>query len=130
MQEDYLSTLRPFRTPQKEHERSDLLLTFSEPLLRATHHEFRAFKEWILTVQDEYDSSPLKHPLVVTLFQTYAHVFPKEIPTGLSPKHDIQHHIDLIREAIFPNKSAYRMNPKDTMRIQRQVEELVSKGLV
>ena len=30
----------------------------------------------------------------------------------------------------MPNKPAYRMNPKDTEEIQRQVEELVSKGLV
>ena len=31
---------------------------------------------------------------------------------------------------MLPNKPAYRMNPKDTMEIQRQVEELISKGLV
>jgi len=31
---------------------------------------------------------------------------------------------------VLPNKPAYRMNPKDTMETQRQVEELISKGLV
>jgi len=45
-------------------------------------------------------------------------------------KRDILDHIDLIPGAIFPNKLAYRMNRKDTMEIQRQVEELVYKGLV
>ena len=37
----------------KKPDRSDLFLTFSEPLLKASHHEFRAFKDWILTSLDE-----------------------------------------------------------------------------
>jgi len=41
-----------------------------------------------------------------------------------------QHHIDIIPEANLPNKQAFRMNPKDTLEIQRQMEELISKGLV
>ena len=48
----------------------------------------------------------------------------------LPPKRTIQHHIDLIPGAIVPNKPAYRINPKETMEIQRQVEELISKGLI
>jgi len=49
---------------------------------------------------------------------------------GLPPKRDIQHHIDLIPGSILPNKPAYRRNPKETMEIQRQVKELMLKGLV
>jgi len=37
---------------------SDLLLTCSEPLLKASHHEFKAFREWILTSCEE-STSPL-----------------------------------------------------------------------
>ena len=73
---------------------------------------------------------PPKTPVVVALLQTYVPVFPQEIPAGLPPKTDIQHHIYLIPGAILPNKPAYQMNPKDREDIQRQVEELVSKGLV
>ena len=57
-------------------------------------------------------------------------MFHEEIPFGLPPKRDIWHQIDLIPGAILPNKPAYRMNPKDTIEIQRQVEELIYKGLV
>jgi len=113
----------------KKPDHSDLFLTFSEQLLKASYHEFRAFKYWILTSQEESESSPSKHPLAISLLQTYAHVFLEEIPTGLPPKRDIQHHIDLIPGAILPSKPSYRMNPKDTEEIQWQVEELVSKEL-
>ena len=68
--------------------------------------------------------------MAVALLKLYSHVFPEEIPSGLPPKRSIEHHIDLIPGAILPNKPAYRMNPKDTIEIQRQVEELISKGLV
>jgi len=70
------------------------------------------------------------HPLATKLLKEFSHVFPEEIPSGLPPQRSIQHHIDLISGAILPNKPAYRMNPKDTLEIQRQVEELISKGLV
>jgi len=70
------------------------------------------------------------HPLATKLLKEFSHVFPEEIPSGLPPQRSIQHHIDLIPGAILPNKPAYRMNPKDTLEIQRQVEELISKGLV
>ena len=52
------------------------------------------------------------------------------IPMHLPPKRDIQHHIVLIPCSILPTKPAYRINPQETMEIQRQVEELMSKGLI
>ena len=79
---------------------------------------------------DEPETTTPSHPLAVALLKAFAHVFPEEIPTGLPPKREIQHHMDLIPGAVLPNKPAYRMNPKDTNEIQRQVEELVTKGLV
>jgi len=120
----------PQTKPTKNQSKTDLLLACSEPILKATQHEFKAFKEWILTVEDEPESPPLTHPLAISLLKKYSYLFPEEIPSGLPPKREIQHHIDLIPGAILPNKPAYRMNPKDTMEVQRQVEELVSKGLV
>jgi len=68
--------------------------------------------------------------MVVALLAKFTHVFPEEIPSGLPPRRSIQHHIDLIPGAILPNKPAHRMNPTETREIHRQVEELISKGLV
>ena len=42
--------------PQTKSKQFDLVLTFSEPLLKASIHEFKAFKEWILNIQDEPDT--------------------------------------------------------------------------
>ena len=116
--------------PQKKPEHSGCLLTFSEPLRQASYHEFKAFKEWILNIQEEPETPLPSHPIAISLIHQFCHLFPEEIPTGLPPKRDIQHHIDLIPGSVLPNKPAYRMNPFETMEIQRQVEELMSKGLV
>jgi len=102
----------------------------NESVLKASFHEFKAFKDWILLLEDEAETTPSFHPLVVSLLKRFQHLFPEEMPSRLPPKRDIQHHINLILGAILTNKPAYRMNPKNTMEVQRQVVELILKGLV
>ena len=48
---------------QKNPEHSDLLLTCNEPLLKASYHEIKALKEWILVALDESESSAPNHPI-------------------------------------------------------------------
>jgi len=83
----------------------------------------------IFFIPSQNGTKPPLHALASQLLQDFSHVFSKEIPSDLPPQISIQHHIDLIPGAIPPNKLAFRMNPKDTLEIQRQVEELISKGL-
>jgi len=96
-----------------------LILTCSDSLLKATHHEFKAFKAWILISLEESETPYPTHPLAIALLKLYSYVFSEEIPPGLPPKRSIQHHKDFIPGAILPNKPAYRMNPKETMKMQR-----------
>ena len=105
--------------PQKKPKHIDCLLFVNEPILKASQHEFKAFKKWILSIQDEPENMMPTHPIAKTLIEKFCHVFPEEIPTSLPLKRDIQHYIDLILGSILPNKPAYRMNPKDTNEIQR-----------
>ncbi|GKU97098.1 hypothetical protein SLEP1_g10278 [Rubroshorea leprosula] len=49
---------------------------------------------------------------------------------GLPPMRDIQHAIDFIPGSVIPNKPTYRMNPQEYAKLQRQVKELMEKGLV
>jgi len=118
--------------PQTNKGHSDLLLTFSEPLIKASNHESKAFKEWTLTSHEESEAPSSRHPHPSPYLTIFLMSFqnPEDIPPGLPPKRSIQHHSELISKAIFPNKSVYRMNPKETMEVQRQVDESVSKGFV
>lgn len=48
-----------------------------------------------------------------TILQEFGDVFPKEAPPGLPPLRGIEHHIDLVPEAVLPNRPAYRSNPQE-----------------
>ena len=57
-------------------------------------------------------------------------MFPNDVPIGLPPIRRIEHQIDFVLGAIIPNRPTYRSNPKETKELQRQVEELLTKGHV
>ncbi|RVW44855.1 hypothetical protein CK203_087056 [Vitis vinifera] len=60
----------------------------------------------------------------------YEDVFPNDVPSGLPPIRGIEHQIDFVSGATIPNRPAYRSNPEKTKELQRQVEELLTKGHV
>lgn len=55
---------------------------------------------------------------------------PYEIPIGLLPMRNIQHHINLLLGLALLNKVAYRMNPMQQAELQRQDDELIAQGLI
>jgi len=61
-----LATLPPSKLheiqPQTKPKQVDCFLSVSEPILKASQHEFKAFKERILSIQDEAESLLLTHP--------------------------------------------------------------------
>ena len=57
-------------------------------------------------------------------------MFPNDVPIGLPPIRRIEHQIDFVLCVIIPNRPTYRSNPKETKELQRQVEELLTKGHV
>jgi hypothetical protein len=68
--------------------------------------------------------------LAVSLLQEFEHVFPKEMPNELPPIRGIEHQIEFVPGAAIPNRPAYKSNPEETKELQRQVEDLMSKGYV
>ncbi|GJS71411.1 putative CCCH-type zinc finger family protein [Tanacetum coccineum] len=67
---------------------------------------------------------------VLPLVNDFSDIFPDDIPAGLPLMREIQHCIDFVPGASIPNKPAYRMNPKEFAELQRQVTELLEKGLI
>jgi hypothetical protein len=64
------------------------------------------------------------------LLKEFKDVFPDELPKGLPPIRGIEHQIDLVPGASLLNRPAYRCNPEEAKKIQRQVGELLEKGYV
>ncbi|KAL4574987.1 hypothetical protein LXL04_021827 [Taraxacum kok-saghyz] len=102
-------------------------------LLKAEQHEFHSFQEFILLGCEEDEDAPKpnhKHPLIKPLLQSYQHVFPTEIHSGLPPMRTIQHKIDLLPGSVLPNKPVYRANPQELAEIKKQIDGLLHKGLI
>ncbi|XP_010530494.1 PREDICTED: uncharacterized protein LOC104807077 [Tarenaya hassleriana] len=76
-------------------------------------------------------SEQIVHPPEITrLLECFQDIFPEETPAGLPPIRGIEHQIDLVPGAPLPNRPAYRMNPEETKELQKQVQELLSKGYI
>jgi len=121
-----LKPTSPFKA--KGNPQMDVLPT---TLLKSRMNEFEPYKEGIFLGQELILGMASTPSLIKRLLHTFKHVFPKEIPHGLPPKRSIQHKIDLITCSTLPNKPlAYRMNLKEAQEIQRQVDDLLAKGLI
>ncbi len=55
---------------------------------------------------------------------------PNELSSELPPMRDIQHAIDLVFGSQLPNLPHYRMNPMEQAELNKQVDEVVTKGFV
>ena len=78
------------------------------------------------------DTNPLTNipPSLLSILKEFEDVFPDELPPGLPPLRGIEHRIDLIPDAPLPNRAAYRTNPEETKEIEKQIQELLSKGMI
>lgn len=79
---------------------------------------------------EENGFSSTVRDLIQPLLNEFRDVFPEDIPPTLPLIREIQHYIDFLPVSTIPNKSAYRMNPKEFEELHRQVSELLDKGLI
>ncbi|KAG7527890.1 Reverse transcriptase domain, partial [Arabidopsis thaliana x Arabidopsis arenosa] len=83
------------------------------------------YKEALTTLANLAPADPSE---LTSLLQKYNDVFPEDSPDGLPPIRGIEHQIDFVPGATLPNRPAYRTNPMETKELQRQVDELMTKG--
>lgn len=60
----------------------------------------------------------------------FTDLMPEDLPPCLPPMRDIQHQIDFMSGSVLPNRLAYRLNPKESKELQRQVTELLERGYI
>nr|GEW80356.1 RNA-directed DNA polymerase [Tanacetum cinerariifolium] len=92
---------------------------------RQTVHD--GLKNTYAFVIDENSKLP---DVLIPLLDQFQCIFQHEIPAGLPPMRNVQHCIDLVPGVTLPNKAAYRMNPTENVELQKQVDELLKKGLM
>uniref|UniRef100_A0A2N9GGC4 Reverse transcriptase n=1 Tax=Fagus sylvatica TaxID=28930 RepID=A0A2N9GGC4_FAGSY len=107
---------------------------------RVTHDGFKNMYSFVkggktiklapLTPSQVYEDQLKLKSEVAHKRKSLRHVFPKEMPNELPPIRGIEHQIDFVPGAAIPNRPAYRSNPEETKELQRQVEDLMSKGYV
>ncbi|XP_026451937.1 uncharacterized protein LOC113352319 [Papaver somniferum] len=118
-------TLQP-SLPEKQHTPSSPVLFLQQKAFEQTLREEGYVLILINSVVREPLPSPPEH--FQRLLEEFRDVFPNELPPGLSPLRYIQHRIDLIPDAIIPNRAHNHMSPSEHEELRRQVEDLVLKG--
>ena len=64
------------------------------------------------------------------LLAQFCDVFPDDLPSGLPPKRDVDHRIELVSGSDPPSRPTYRMSPAELNELKKQLDELLMKGFV
>ncbi|XP_057249992.1 uncharacterized protein LOC130591095 [Beta vulgaris subsp. vulgaris] len=120
------TTLKPLPSPIPK---KGTLLVSAKEIEKELEEEHEGYL--LMAKEVEGEQQPYKVPKHLEhVLDEYSDVFPQDLPPGLPPIRGIEHQIDLVPGASLPNKATYRCNPQETQELQRQIEELMSRGYV
>jgi hypothetical protein len=115
---------------KEEASKSILLMSRKELLKEVKEEQERQFdvvrKPRVILTSTSMEDLPEEFQ---ELLDNFADTVVDELSNSLPPIRSIIHHIDLIPGAILPNKSAYRLTPRENEEVKNQVHELLDKGL-
>lgn len=80
-------------------------------------------------VQQSDDNVVTNH-VVSRLKTDYADILTSEAPTGLPPHREVNHTIPLVNGNQIVYKGIYRMSPLELKEVEKQIGDLLSRGLI
>ncbi|KAI5313676.1 hypothetical protein L3X38_042852 [Prunus dulcis] len=87
-------------------------------------------KPWQFDCKATHDGYKNTYTFIKDGTKEFNDVIPEEFPAGLPLMRDIQHCIDLIPGSTLLNKAHYRVSPLEYEELNRQVIELLKKGVI
>ncbi|XP_057860276.1 uncharacterized protein LOC131069009 [Cryptomeria japonica] len=125
-----LNTMKNISEDEGE-DKSKVCLVSRKQFLRDFKKEKACFaivsKSTTVRTTKEKDEIPKE---IQEILEEYAEILMKKLPNGLPPMRCISHCMDLIPHASLTNKAPYRMSPKESEEMNKQVQELLDKGLI
>ena len=64
------------------------------------------------------------------IINEFKDVFPEDLPSGLPPRREVDHHIELEPGQIPPSKPTYRLSQPETDELKKQLADLLAKGYI
>ena len=77
---------------------------------------------------DEPDPAAIS--LALPLLSAYADVFPADLPSGLPPTREVDHHIELVPGSSPPSRPTYRLSPSELDELRKQLTDLTNHGFI
>ena len=88
-------------------------------------------KAFFLLNEVSREMQGLVNPTLGRLLNEYSDLFVNELPSHLPPSRPgIDHRIRTESNAKIPQKNPYRLSHAESLELQRQVEDLLKKGLI
>ena len=64
------------------------------------------------------------------LIQEYRDLFPAQLPQGIPPSREVQHHIDVEPGSKPPYRPPYRLGPAEQDELEEQIKDLLAQGFI
>ena len=120
--------LKPMKeTAEKVCSVAKICVVDGKQFLEDMRHEPMCFAIIPKDGKEEVEEVPTE---VVDLLEEFLDIISDNVPDGLPPVWKISHQMDLVPGASLPNKAAHRMTPAESEELNRQVHELLQKGLI
>ena len=87
-----------------------------------------AQEQCIVSVGEEKTKTPYPKK-VQSILDEFSDIFPRDLPAGLPPQRDVDHHIELVPGAEPPHKAPYRMSPTGLDELKQQLTRLDREGI-